>query len=147
MAGHWIWLAAVTLLSACQQCHFAWLVGRSRLKHKIMPPAVSGPPEFERTFRAQQNCVESYPIFLVTLWIAGCFFNQEISAIFGLIFMFARHKYFHGYAESAKGRLAGFYLNAVVLMFLIALSTTGIVNSFLDEYLDFNIGKKLRKLI
>ncbi|XP_015267088.1 PREDICTED: microsomal glutathione S-transferase 2 [Gekko japonicus] len=147
MAGDLIWLAAVSLLSACQQCHFAWLVGRSRLKHKIMPPAVSGPPEFERTFRAQQNCVEFYPIFVVTLWIAGWFFNQEIAAIGGLIYMFARHKYFHGYAESVKGRLTGFYLNLVVLMFLIALGTTGIVNSFLDEYLDFNIGKKLRKLI
>lgn len=44
-------------------------------------------------------------------------------------------------------RLTGFYLNLVVLMFLIALGTTGIVNSFLDEYLDFSIGKKLRKLI
>lgn len=33
--------------------HFAWLVGRSRMKHKIMPPAVTGAPEFDRTFRAQ----------------------------------------------------------------------------------------------
>ncbi|XP_077156363.1 microsomal glutathione S-transferase 2 [Paroedura picta] len=147
MAGDLTWLAAVSLLSACQQCHFAWLVGKSRLKHKIMPPAVSGSPEFERTFRAQQNCVEFYPVFLMTLWIAGWFFNQEIAAVGGLIYVFARHKYFHGYAESVKGRLTGFYLNLVVLMFLIALGTTGIVNSFLDEYLDFNIGKKLRKLI
>jgi len=28
-------------------------VGWSRMKHKIMPPTVTGPPEFERTFRAQ----------------------------------------------------------------------------------------------
>uniref|UniRef100_A0ACB8E7N4 Uncharacterized protein n=1 Tax=Sphaerodactylus townsendi TaxID=933632 RepID=A0ACB8E7N4_9SAUR len=72
---------------------------------------------------------------------------SEVAAVLGLIYMFARHKYFHGYAESAKGRLPGFYLNLVVVMVLIALGTTGIVNSFLDEYLDFNIGNKLRKLI
>lgn len=33
--------------------HFAQLVGKSRMKHKVSPPAVTGAPEFERTFRAQ----------------------------------------------------------------------------------------------
>lgn len=32
---------------------FARLVGKSRMKHKVLPPAVTGAPEFERTFRAQ----------------------------------------------------------------------------------------------
>ncbi|NWX81782.1 MGST2 transferase, partial [Nothoprocta ornata] len=64
----------------------------------------------------------------------------------GLLYMFARHKYFHGYAASVKGRLTGFYLNLVVLTCLVALGAAGIFNSFLDEYLDFSIGKKLRRL-
>ncbi|XP_025898422.1 microsomal glutathione S-transferase 2 [Nothoprocta perdicaria] len=146
MARDLVLLAAVTLLSAFQQSHFAWLVGRSRIKHKVMPPAVTGAPEFERTFRAQQNCAEFYPIFLTALWIAGWFFNQELAALLGLLYMFARHKYFHGYAASVKGRLTGFYLNLVVLTCLVALGGAGIFNSFLDEYLDFSIGKKLRRL-
>ncbi|XP_011238358.1 microsomal glutathione S-transferase 2 isoform X1 [Mus musculus] len=53
MAGDSSLLAAVSLLSACQQSYFAWRVGRARLKHKIAPPAVTGPLEFERIFRAQ----------------------------------------------------------------------------------------------
>lgn len=32
--------------------HFAWLVGKLRMKHKVMPAAVSGAPEFHRTFHA-----------------------------------------------------------------------------------------------
>nr|XP_008518498.1 PREDICTED: microsomal glutathione S-transferase 2 isoform X3 [Equus przewalskii] len=52
MAGNSILLAAVSLLSACQQSYFAFQVGRARLKYKIMPPAVSGSPEFDRIFRA-----------------------------------------------------------------------------------------------
>ncbi|KYO36149.1 microsomal glutathione S-transferase 2 [Alligator mississippiensis] len=147
MAGDLMLLAAISLLSACQQSYFAWLVGKSRKKHKIMPPAVTGPPEFERTFRAQQNCVEYYPVFLVDLWIAGWFFNQEVAALLGLAYMFARHKYFHGYAESVKGRLTGFYWSLVVLIVLLALGTAGIANSFLDEYLNFSVAKKLRKLL
>ncbi|NXG56922.1 MGST2 transferase, partial [Hemiprocne comata] len=125
--------------------HFAWLVGKSRRKHKVMPPAVTGAPEFDRTFRAQQNCVEFYPIFLTVLWTAGCFFNQELASFLGLLYVFARYKYFHGYVQSVQGRLTGFYLNVVILIFLITLGAAGIVNSFLDEYLDFSIMKKLPK--
>uniref|UniRef100_A0A8C2N1G4 Microsomal glutathione S-transferase 2 n=1 Tax=Cricetulus griseus TaxID=10029 RepID=A0A8C2N1G4_CRIGR len=51
-AGDSVLLAAVSLLSACQQIYFALHVGRTRLKYKIAAPAVSGAPEFERIFRA-----------------------------------------------------------------------------------------------
>ncbi|NWW73600.1 MGST2 transferase, partial [Climacteris rufus] len=126
--------------------HFAQLVGKSRGKHKIMPPAVSGAPEFDRTFRAHQNCVEFYPIFLTGLWTAGCFFNQELSSFLGVLYIFARYKYFHGYVQSVKGRVTGFYLSVIILTCLIILGAAGIFNSFLDEYLDFSIMKKIRKL-
>ncbi|XP_037353000.1 microsomal glutathione S-transferase 2 isoform X2 [Talpa occidentalis] len=52
MAGHSVLLAAVSVLSACQQSYFALHVGKARLKYKITAPAVSGSPEFERIFRA-----------------------------------------------------------------------------------------------
>uniref|UniRef100_A0A2K6GQF2 Microsomal glutathione S-transferase 2 n=1 Tax=Propithecus coquereli TaxID=379532 RepID=A0A2K6GQF2_PROCO len=52
MTGNSILLAAVSVLSACQQSYFALHVGKARLKYKIMPPAVTGSPEFERIFRA-----------------------------------------------------------------------------------------------
>uniref|UniRef100_A0A8V0Y5P0 Microsomal glutathione S-transferase 2 n=1 Tax=Gallus gallus TaxID=9031 RepID=A0A8V0Y5P0_CHICK len=102
MAGDLALLAAVSLLSVLQQSRFAQLVGKSRMKHKVMPPAVTGAPEFERTFRAQQNCAEFYPMFQTVLWIAGWFCNQELAALLGLLYMFARHKYFHGYAQAAS---------------------------------------------
>ncbi|XP_014310729.1 microsomal glutathione S-transferase 2 isoform X3 [Myotis lucifugus] len=53
MAGNSVLLAAVSVLSACQQSYFAMHVAKARLKYKVMPPAVSGSPEFERIFRAQ----------------------------------------------------------------------------------------------
>ncbi|XP_001234230.4 microsomal glutathione S-transferase 2 [Gallus gallus] len=146
MAGDLALLAAVSLLSVLQQSRFAQLVGKSRMKHKVMPPAVTGAPEFERTFRAQQNCAEFYPMFQTVLWIAGWFCNQELAALLGLLYMFARHKYFHGYAQAASERLTGFYLSLVVLACLTILGAAGIVNSFMDEYLGFNVGKKLHKL-
>ncbi|XP_065592428.1 microsomal glutathione S-transferase 2 [Cyrtonyx montezumae] len=146
MAGDLALLAAVSLLSALQQSRFARLVGKSRMKHKVMPPAVTGAPEFERIFRAQQNSAEFYPIFLTVLWIAGWFFNQELASLLGLLYLFARHKYFHGYAQSASGRLMGFYLSLIALACLTVLGAAGIVNSLMNEYLDVNIGKRFHKL-
>ncbi|XP_036280735.1 microsomal glutathione S-transferase 2 isoform X3 [Pipistrellus kuhlii] len=52
MAGNSVLLAAVSVLSACQQSYFAMHVGKARYKYKVMAPAVSGSPEFERIFRA-----------------------------------------------------------------------------------------------
>ncbi|NWV23548.1 MGST2 transferase, partial [Origma solitaria] len=127
--------------------HFAWLVLKSRMKHKIMPPAVTGAPEVDRIFHAQQNCVAFYPIFLTSLWIAGCFCNQELASFLGVLYTFARYKYFHGYTQSVKGRIRGFILSAVILICLMTLGAAGIVNRFLDEYLDINIMKKVHKLL
>nr|XP_033785150.1 microsomal glutathione S-transferase 2 [Geotrypetes seraphini] len=139
-------LAVVSFLSACQQGYYAKMVGRSRIKHNITPPAVNGPAEFERVFRAQQNCVEFYPLFLVFLWTAGSFFNQELAAIIGLCYMYARHVYFRGYVDSAKGRLPGFYSSLAALFCLMILGTAGITNRALDEYLDFDLLEKIRQL-
>ncbi|NWV84511.1 MGST2 transferase, partial [Dasyornis broadbenti] len=64
----------------------------------------------------------------------------------GVLYTFARYKYFRGYVQSVKGRLPGFYLSVIILICLITLGAAGIVNSFLDEYLNFSIMKKVHKL-
>uniref|UniRef100_A0A9L0JL27 Microsomal glutathione S-transferase 2 n=1 Tax=Equus asinus TaxID=9793 RepID=A0A9L0JL27_EQUAS len=115
MAGNSILLAAVSLLSACQQSYFAFQVGRARLKYKIMPPAVSGSPEFDRIFRAQQNSVEFYPAFMITLWMAGWYFNQVFATCLGLVYIYARHQYFWGYSEAANKR-SKFFLTLLDMM-------------------------------
>uniref|UniRef100_A0A4W2C1D0 Microsomal glutathione S-transferase 2 n=1 Tax=Bos indicus x Bos taurus TaxID=30522 RepID=A0A4W2C1D0_BOBOX len=106
MAGNSILLAALSVLSACQQSYFAMQVGKARSKYKVTPPSVSGSPDFERIFRAQQNCVEFYPIFIITLWMAGWYFNQVFATCLGLVYIYSRHQYFWGYAEAAKKRNA-----------------------------------------
>ncbi|XP_072477191.1 microsomal glutathione S-transferase 2 isoform X2 [Notamacropus eugenii] len=146
MASDPVLLAAVSVLSVFQQLFFVWQVGKARKKYKISPPAVTGSPAFERVFRAQQNCVEFYPVFLVTFWMAGWFFNQVLATLFGLVYLYARHQFFFGYSESANKRLLGFRMSLGVLAVLVIQATVGIANNFLDEYLDFNIFKKLLRL-
>ncbi|KAG8592700.1 hypothetical protein GDO81_000595 [Engystomops pustulosus] len=147
MASDIVLLAAVSVLSACQQAYFANLVGKSRLKHKVMPPAVTGHPEFDRTFRAQQNCIEFYAVFLVDLWAAGCFFNQELASLFGLVYIYGRHLYFYGYIQSVKGRLKGFSVSKLALILLLVMSLLGITNSILDKYIHLNLLTKIRHIV
>ncbi|KAG8453919.1 hypothetical protein GDO86_000516 [Hymenochirus boettgeri] len=147
MSADIVLLAVVSFLSACQQAHFAKQVGNYRMKHKVAPPAVTGHPEFERAFRAQQNCVEFSAIYLVDLWVAGWFFNQELAAVFGLLYIYGRHLYFKGYVESAKGRLYGFSLCKLSLICLLVMSSTGMTNILLSKYCGINLLKKVLHLI
>uniref|UniRef100_A0A8C5LX51 Microsomal glutathione S-transferase 2 n=1 Tax=Leptobrachium leishanense TaxID=445787 RepID=A0A8C5LX51_9ANUR len=143
MSGDTVLLAAVSVLYGCQQAYFANLVGKCRIKYKVIPPAVTGPPEFERTLRAQQNCIEFAAIFLIDLWTAGWFCNQELAALFGLLYVYGRNVYFYGYVESAKGRLKGFSICKTALIVLLVLSLTGLTNSLLDKYFHLKLLKKL----
>ncbi len=145
MAGDSVLLAAVSLLSACQQTYFAVHVGQARSKYKIPPPAVTGSLEFERIFLAQQNSLESFPLFILILWMAGWYFNQVLASCLGLMYLYARHKYFWGYAEAADKRITGFKLSLGSLALLTVLAVLGIANRFLDEYLDIHVTKKLRR--
>ncbi|KAG9272259.1 microsomal glutathione S-transferase 2 [Astyanax mexicanus] len=132
-------LAAVSVMSAFLLGFQARRVGWSRMKHKIMPPAVNGPPEFERTFRAHQNGVEFFPMFLVVLWASGLFCNEALAALAGLVYIVGREIYFTGYSNSSRGRLPGFYLIIVVMLTLTVTAAGGIILSLLDKYLNIKL--------
>ncbi|GAB5566587.1 leukotriene C4 synthase isoform X1 [Prionailurus iriomotensis] len=92
-------LATVTLLGVLLQD-----VISARRAFRVSPPLTTGPPEFERVYRAQVNCSEYFPLFLATLWVAGIFFHEGAAALCGLVYLFARLRYFQGYARSPQQR-------------------------------------------
>ncbi|XP_039196777.1 leukotriene C4 synthase isoform X1 [Crotalus tigris] len=116
------------------QAYFAIQVIAFRRKFKVSPPITSGPPEFERIFRAQANCSEYFPIFLSLLWVAGIFSHQVLAAFCGLIYLYARYQYFRGYAHSAERRLGPMYFSAGVLFILIGLSMVGLLAHFVRYF-------------
>ncbi|KAL4683960.1 hypothetical protein H8959_021654 [Pygathrix nigripes] len=69
-------LATVTLLGVLLQAYFSLQVISARRAFRVSPPLTTGPPEFERVYRAQVNCSEYFPLFLATLWVAGIFFHE-----------------------------------------------------------------------
>ncbi|XP_041337972.1 leukotriene C4 synthase-like isoform X1 [Pyrgilauda ruficollis] len=133
------WLAAVTVLGVLEQAYFFLQVIYARRLFGISPPKISGPPEFERIFRAQVNSSEYFPIFLALLWQAGLFFHQGLAAALGLLYLYARYCYFKGYKASSSERLAPIYFSAGVLWILIAVSALGILHFFLSHYVGLNV--------
>ncbi|XP_036913912.1 leukotriene C4 synthase isoform X2 [Sturnira hondurensis] len=95
-------LATVTLLGVLLQAYFSLQVISARRAFRVSPPLTTGPPEFERIYRAQVNCSEYFPLFLATLWVAGVFFHEGAAALCGLAYLFARLRYFQGYARSSQ---------------------------------------------
>ncbi|XP_065705193.1 leukotriene C4 synthase-like isoform X3 [Patagioenas fasciata] len=132
-------LALVTVLGVLEQAYFFLQVIYARRMFGISPPKTSGPPEFERIFRAQVNCSEYFPIFLALLWQAGLFFHQGLAAALGLLYLYARYCYFMGYRASSSERLAPIYFSTGVLWILVAVSALGILHFFLSHYMGLNI--------
>ncbi|KAF7228707.1 leukotriene C4 synthase [Nothobranchius furzeri] len=136
-------LGAVTVLAVLEQAYFSLQVIYARRKYSVSPPTTSGPPEFERVFRAQANCSEYFPIFVTLLWISGVFFNQGLSSVCGLLYLYGRLRYFWGYSVSAKGRLAPLYFSSQILWVLIGFSSIGVLLMFSQVYLNVDLLQEL----
>ncbi|XP_045886501.1 leukotriene C4 synthase isoform X2 [Micropterus dolomieu] len=136
-------LGAVTVLGVLEQAYFSLQVIYARRKYSVSPPATTGPPEFERVFRAQANCSEYFPIFITVLWTSGVFFSPGLSAVCGLLYLHGRFRYFRGYSQSAQGRLAPLYFSAQVLWLLIGFSSVGVFLTFCRVYLNVDLLQQL----
>ncbi|XP_015731394.1 leukotriene C4 synthase-like isoform X2 [Coturnix japonica] len=132
-------LAAVTVLGVLEQAYFFLQVIHARRTFGVSPPNISGPPEFERIFRAQVNSSEYFPIFVALLWQAGLFFHQGLAAALGLLYLYSRYCYFMGYRASSSDRLAPIYFSTGVLWVLVAAATLGLVHFFLCHYVGLNV--------
>ncbi|KAJ8015484.1 hypothetical protein DPEC_G00026620 [Dallia pectoralis] len=132
-------IAGVSVLGVLEQAYFSLQVIYARRKFSVTPPSTSGPPGFERVLRAQANCSEYFPVFVTILWVSGLFFNQGLSSICGLLYLYGRFLYFSGYAKSAHGRLAPLYFSAKVLWVLIGFSVLGILSFVFRFYLGLDL--------
>ncbi|XP_012945427.1 microsomal glutathione S-transferase 2 [Aplysia californica] len=132
---------ALTLIGIRQYTRFLRAVGASRMKHKVTPPAIEGNPEFERTFRAQQNTLEFYPPSLGGLWIGSVFFHPVPASLLYAGYLYGRERYFHDYTEDTEKRLPGFRLSLRFLMGLLLISVLGVGHKAVRYYGDVDLLK------
>src|SRR5215469_11498759 len=123
--------AAVTVLTAMVLYYTMVIVGRTRGKHKIFPPAMTGHPDVERALRVQGNTVEQVVIFLPLLWVATLYFHGWIPAALGLVWCIGRVIYAIGYMQEANKRGLGFGIASLASLALLIMSIYGVAASWI----------------
>ncbi len=121
------WIVLVTLAALLLYFYMGTLVAGARQKHNIPAPAMSGNPDFERTFRVQMNTLEWLPIFLPTLWMCGMYWDDRIVAAVGVVWIVGRVMYMQGYIKAANQRSMGFGVQALAALVLLIGAAVGAV--------------------
>ncbi|MEM6706168.1 MAG: MAPEG family protein [Acidobacteriota bacterium] len=114
----------VALLAILEYFVLGFLVGRKR--GDVPAPAMTGPPDFERTLRAQQNMAERLVLFLPALYLSAQFNNNFWTWVIGLIWVVARAIYAAGYISSAQRRIPGILLAVLCEIALMGMAGYGL---------------------
>jgi len=110
-------------------------VARMRGKHRIMAPATTGAPEFERAYRVQMNTLEQLALFLPSLWLFAFLVSPFWAGVLGLVWVAARAFYAWSYVRDPATRGPGFVVAMVTTLVLligalvgsiVAMSRTGL---------------------
>lgn len=123
------WIVLVTIAALLLYFYMGTLVAGARRKHGVTAPAVTGHPEFERTFRVQMNTLEWLPIFLPVLWIAAAYWDPRIIAAVGAVWIIGRVMYMQGYIAEAGKRSMGFMVQALAVLALMIAGVVGAIMS------------------
>ena len=113
------WIVVITVLATLQFVWFGIQVGSMRAKHEVKAPAMSGPPDFERTFRIHYNTMEQLVVFLPALWLYAHMVNPIWGAGIGAVYLVGRFIYRAAYLKDPSGRSLGFALSSLPAMVML----------------------------
>jgi len=125
------WVQLVALLALFEFFGFALAVAGARQRYGVKAPATSGNEQFERYFRVQQNTLELLVMFLPSLFIASAYWNPQLVAAVGAVYLVGRLVYFRGYVREPSQRHIGFMLSIVPVSVLALGATYGAVRVLL----------------
>lgn len=127
------WPSLVTIMALLVYFVLSANVGRARAKYKVMPPQMSGDPNFERVLRVQLNTVEQLILFIPALWIFSEFISPIWGASIGAVWIVGRIVYAWGYYQAAEKRLIGFAIGSLSILVLLGGSLVGILSPLVQS--------------
>ena len=117
--------AVVTVMVLATNIRSGVGVGTARDKYEIKMPKTTGPPGFERAFRAHANNAEQTPLFLAMSWLfAAVSESDRVAAGLGLLWVILRNLYVTEYQEG-KGDVRKFTIPAYLVLQCYAVGTLG----------------------
>jgi glutathione S-transferase len=107
------------------------MAGLARGRFKIVPPAHTGPEEYERYVRAHQNTLEHLVLFLPGMWLFAYVVSPVWAAGIGAIWPVMRVLYARGYHKAAEKRLIPLYISMPpIYTFVVGSLIGGILRLF-----------------
>lgn len=119
--------AVVTLAALIMYQGTAMAVGQARAKHKVKPPASSGPEGFERALRVQQNTLEQLVFFLPSFWLAALLASETWASLLGFLWVGGRVAYGVGYRIDPSKRGPGFGISFLSSVALVVMAIVGVI--------------------
>jgi len=123
--------ALITALTTIIIAIAMYLVGVARGKYEIKAPAITGHPDFERSFRAHQNTLEQTIMFLPVFWLATIYSNEQYAAYLGYAWLVGRLWYVFGYIAEAGKRSMGFMISALAFVGLLGMSLWSVISQMM----------------
>jgi glutathione S-transferase len=121
----------VTVLILLQFTWFGIQVGSTRAKHDVKAPAMSGAPEFDRSFRVHYNTMEQLVVFLPALWLYAHMVNPLWAAGFGVVYLIGRFVYRAAYLKDPASRSTGMTLSflpgAIMLIWVLVKAVLALI--------------------
>ncbi len=114
-----LWTECVILLALVVYLGTAIYCARMRAQHRIMAPATSGHPAYERAFRIQQNTLEQLVAFVPGVWLFSLLVNPRAGAMVGAVWIVGRVIYAFSYASAPERRGPGFIISFIALVVLV----------------------------
>lgn len=124
------WIALVILAALVEYYVLGLMVGRYRRK-EVPAPAMTGPPRFERTLRAQLNTMERLVLFVPAVVLFGQFTSELWGAILGAVWVLGRALYAAGYIRAAEKRTAGSLVAGLAEIALLIGALVGVIRALL----------------
>ena len=110
-----------TILMVLLTFYFSIRVGRMR--GKVLAPATSGDPEFEKAFRIHYNTIEQLIMFLPMLWLSVGYFGDTVGGALALVWLIGRLMFMSTYQKDPTKRTPGVLLTLAPL----AVATVGAI--------------------
>jgi uncharacterized membrane protein YecN with MAPEG domain len=106
-------------------------VGAARAKLGVDAPAMSGQPDFDKTFRIHMNTVEQLVLFVPVLWLAAAVVGDLWAAEIGVVWIVGRVVYTVGYSKEAAKRGPGFLLTILPTAVLTVIALWGVIQAIM----------------
>ncbi len=106
-------------------------VGAARAKLGVDAPAMSGQPDFDKSFRIHMNTVEQLVLFVPVLWLAVAVVGDLWAAEIGAVWIVGRVIYAVGYSKEAAKRGPGFLLTILPTAVLTVIALWGVIQAIM----------------